>query len=107
MTEEKPFIERRTGYPELLERVARIEKALEETREALNETREALNETREALKEGRKMHEVLQKEMMNITNLFTAGHYTLKIMGWLGAGVLSLFTAWQWLATHFTFGLKQ
>lgn len=100
MTEEKPFIERRTGYPELLERVARIEKALEETREALNETREAL-------KEGRKMHEVLQKEMMNITNLFTAGHYTLKIMGWLGAGVLSLFTAWQWLATHFTFGLKQ
>lgn len=87
MTVEKPFVERRAGNREMLDRISRIEVSLEETRDAICENR--------------KMHEILQSEMQDIKNLFSGSRYALIILGWIGAAIIGMLTVWQWVADHF------
>lgn len=85
MSDHPQPVERRVDNRELSGRVAKIEKTLLDMADC-------------AAKREQKLDELLI--------MVGSGKMAVRILFWLGSGVVFLITAWQWIADHITFADK-
>ena len=85
MTNDRP-VERRADNRELSERVAKIEKTLSEMADCAS---------------GR------ERKLDDLLVMVGSGKLAVRILFWLGSGVVFLITAWEWVADHITLAARQ
>ena len=78
MTNDRP-IERRADNRELSERVAKIEKTLSEMADSASSR---------------------ERKLDDLLVMVGSGKLAVRILFWLGSGVVFIITAWQWIADH-------
>lgn len=82
--DERQF-ERRADNRELAERVAKIEKTLLEMADGAS---------------------CRERKLDDLLIMVGSGKMAVRVLFWLGSGVVFLITAWQWIADHITFAAR-